>query len=51
MENVTQPVGKFKYIKKDDINDFFKLNIKSSGNSLSFLDYMSAVSRIFELNF
>lgn len=50
-KNVTQPVGKFKYIKKDDINDFFKLNIKSSGNSLSFLDYMSAVSRIFELNF
>ncbi len=49
-KNVTQPVGKFKYIKKNDINDFFKLNIKSSGNSLSFLDYMSAVSRIFELN-
>lgn len=50
-KNIIQHVCKFKYITKNDINDFFKIQIKSNRNSLSFLDYMAAVGRIYEIDF
>ncbi len=47
--NITQPVSRYKHIKKSEIDDFFKINIRNSKNGISFLDYMVAVGRIYSL--